>query len=180
MVTKVSVIFLITHCSTKEYEDEKCTRCSNTKIWELATGQMACSKCHSLWFPPKSYWPVSRLSVQQKARLSEYFCLGVPAYRLRFLMNVSREAAQRLYKLLRICVYQNNRELLSPQSGTFEMDETMFGGHRPGYRGWGAAVKTIVYGIYKRNGQVITFPVSSRSRAQILPLITKHTLAGSL
>jgi len=56
----------------------------------------------------------------------------------------------------------------------------MFGGYRPGHRGWRAAGKTIVFGIYKRKGQVVTFPVSSRSRAQILPLITKHTPAGSL
>ena len=123
---------------------------------------------------------MSRLSGQHKARLIEYFCLGVPAYRLRFLMSVSQKTVQRFYKLLRICLYQNSLQLLSPHSGTFEMDETMFGGYRPGHRGWGAAGKTIVFGIYKRNGQVVTFPVSSRSRAQILPLITKHTPAGSL
>jgi len=110
---------------------KKCPRCSNTKIWELATGQLACSKCHSRWFPPKTYWQMSRLSGQHKARLIEYFCLGVPAYRLRFLMSVSQKTVQRFYKLLRICLYQNSLQLLSPHSGTFEMDETMFGGYRP-------------------------------------------------
>jgi len=28
------------------------------------------------------------------------------------------------------------------------MDETMFGGRRPGKRGWGATGKNIVFGIY--------------------------------
>jgi transposase-like protein len=31
------------------------------------------------------------------------------------------------------------------------MDETMFGGRRPGKRGWGASGKNIVFGIYQRN-----------------------------
>ena len=44
---------------------------------------------------------MSRFSGQHKARLIEYFCLGVPAYRLRFLMSVSQKAVQRFYKLLR-------------------------------------------------------------------------------
>ena len=29
-------------------------------------------------------------------------------------------------------------------------------------RGWGAEGKTLVFGIYKRNGQVMTFPVPDR------------------
>ena len=123
---------------------------------------------------------MSRLSGHHKARLIEYFCLGVPAYRLRFLMQTSQKAVQRFYKLLRICLYQNSLDQLSDHSATFEMDETMFGGYRPGQRGWGAGGKVIVFGIYKRNGEVVTFPVSSRSRNDILPLITQHTPAGSL
>ena len=35
----------------------------------------------------------------------------------------------------------------------FQMDETMFGGKRPGKRGWGASGKTIVFGIYQRNSE---------------------------
>ena len=60
------------------------------------------------------------------------------------------------------------------------MDETMFGGRRTGKRGWGATGKYIVFGIYQRNGKVLTFPISSRVRETMIPLITKYTKAGSL
>lgn len=60
------------------------------------------------------------------------------------------------------------------------MDETMFGRRRPGKRGWGAEEKVLVFGIYERNGLVVTFPVSSRGRKELLPLISAHTKTGSL
>lgn len=60
------------------------------------------------------------------------------------------------------------------------MDETMFGGKRAGKRGWGATGKTIVFGIYQRNGKVLTFPISSRAKATIQPYVTRYTKAGSL
>ena len=44
------------------------------------------------------------------------------------------------------------------------MDETMFGDKRSGKRGWGASGKWIVFGIYQRNGKVLTFPISSRAK----------------
>lgn len=69
---------------------------------------------------------------------------------------------------------------LQALSGTIEMDETMFGGKRPGKRGWGAAGKHMVFGIYQRNGRVLTFPISSRAGETLIPLITHHTKPGSL
>jgi len=60
------------------------------------------------------------------------------------------------------------------------MDETMFGGKRVGKCGWGATGKTIVFGIYQRNGKVLTFPISSRVKATMRPYITRYTQAGSL
>jgi len=60
------------------------------------------------------------------------------------------------------------------------MDETMFGGRRPGKRGWGALGKIIVFGIYQRNGKVLTFPISSRAKEIMLPLINRYTKTGSL
>jgi transposase len=60
------------------------------------------------------------------------------------------------------------------------MDETMFGGRRTGKRGWGATDKCIVFGIYQRNGKVLTFPISSRAKETMRPYITQFTQAGSL
>ena len=56
----------------------------------------------------------------------------------------------------------------------------MFGGHRSGKRGWGAEGKVIVFGIYQRNGHVMTFPVPDRKRKTLMDLIDKHTKKDSL
>jgi transposase len=57
----------------------------------------------------------------------------------------------------------------------------MFGGRKKGgKRGWGAQGKHMVFGIYKRNGQVLTFPIGSRAGDTLIPLITHHTKSGSL
>ena len=49
-----------------------------------------------------------------------------------------------------------------------------------GKRGWGAAGKHLVFGLYQRNGKVLTFPIPDRSRNTLTPLVTSHTKAGSL
>ncbi len=65
-------------------------------------------------------------------------------------------------------------------SGKLELDEAMFGGHRKGKRGWGAEGKMLVFGIYKRNGHVITFPVPDRKYDTLMELIKKYTRKDSL
>ena len=54
-------------------------------------------------------------------------------------------------------------------SGELEIDEALFGGHRKGKRGWGSEGKNLVFGIYQRNGKVITFPVSDREHDTLIP-----------
>lgn len=110
------------------------------------------------------------------------FCLGVPAYRLRFHYEgrLSLDTIQRAYRTFRGLVYVSCMEELLPLSGSLELDEALFGGRHPGKRGWGAAGKTAVFGIYKRNGRVLTFPVPNRQAATLQPLIEAHTTPGSL
>ena len=38
----------------------------------------------------------------------------------------------------------------------------------------------MVFGIYQRNGKLMTFPIASRGKKDLVPLITTHTKAGSL
>ncbi|MEM3084406.1 MAG: IS1595 family transposase [Nitrososphaerales archaeon] len=71
-----------------------------------------------------------------------------------------------------------SRELKLP--GRLEMDKALFGGHRKGKRGWGAEGKTMVFGIYQRNGKVVTFPIPDRKYDTLMPLIEKHKKKGSL
>ena len=82
--------------------------------------------------------------------------------------------------MLREIIYQNTIKDLEPLSGEIEMDETMFGGRRPSKRSWGASGKNIVFGIYQRNGKVLTFPISSRAKETMMPFIDRYTQIGSL
>jgi transposase len=110
------------------------------------------------------------------------FCLGVPAYRLRFgyERELSLEAIERAYRVFRELIYLSCMEELLPLSGALELDEALFGGKHPGKRGWGAVGKVAVFGIYKRNRRVLTFPVPDRQAGTLLPLIEEFTTPGSL
>ena len=77
-------------------------------------------------------------------------------------------------------IYDHSLTELKQLSGKIEMDEAMFGGHRPGKRGWGAEGKHVVFGIYQRNGKIIVFPVPDRKKETLEPLIDKHTRKGSI
>lgn len=157
-----------------------CPRCGSKKLWLLSTGQIRCSQCGLTRKVSKNLWKKTRISPYWKGRLVEYFCLGVPAYRLRFQVPYSQPTIQRWYRILRETIYFKTMLELKPFSGKIEMDETMFGGRRSGKRGWGASGKNIVFGIYQRDGKVLTFPISSRSKETMMPLITQYTKAGSL
>lgn len=127
-----------------------------------------------------TYWRLSRASRYWKGQLLKYFSLGVPAYRVRFTVPLSLPTIERFYRLARTAIYQSALTALQTLSGSLELDETMFGGRRPGKRGWGATGKHMVFGIYRRNGHVVTFPVSSRGKDTLAPLITRNTKPGSL
>jgi transposase len=69
--------------------------------------------------------------------------------------------------MLREVIYRNIIKELEPLSGEIEMNETMFGGRKPGKCSWGATGKYMVFGIYQRNGKVLTFSISSRAKETI-------------
>lgn len=108
------------------------------------------------------------------------FVMGVPAFRIAKQSSISRSTIQRIFRLFRQCIYDNSLSELQQLSGQVELDETVFGGRRKGKRGWGAAGKHVVFGIYQRNGRVITFPVPNIRQETLTPLIKKHTKKGSV
>jgi len=156
-----------------------CPKCHSTAQWKLADTRRKCKKCLSFFQPRPTQF---RLSWYQTNHLVEYFCLGVPAYRLRFIASVTRPTVEKFFRFLRGLIYDESIKELAKMklSGKIEMDETMFGGKRAGKRGWGSIGKHMVFGMYKRNGKVITFPISDRSRVTITDLIFKHATPGSL
>ena len=74
-----------------------------------------------------------------------------------------------------IDVFVNGKEL-----GIFELDESYFGAKRVrGKRGRGAAGKTPVFGVLKREGKVFVSIVPRCSREELLPIIQGKILEGS-
>lgn len=98
------------------------------------------------------------------SHLPYLFVLGVPSYCARRYLRVSLKTARKIYTIFRQAIYDTLIEKLEGCSlaGEIELDESLYGGCRKGKRGWGAAGKHLVFGMYKRNGKVITFPVPNR------------------
>lgn len=129
----------------------------------------------------RTYWQTTYVKPYWKGKLVDYFALGVPAYRLRHSVPASLRTIERFYRSIRQAIYQDSLRQLALLEGSLELDETLFGGRVKGSkRGWGAAGKRMVFGIYQRNGTVLTFPIDSRAGDTLIPLITHHTKSGSL
>lgn len=115
------------------------------------------------------------------------FTLGVPAYRIRFYVSCDLSTIERTFRLFRQTIYDKSLQQLHELKLSVVRLKLM-----KRYlvviekvarkRGWGAIEhKNLVFGIYKRNGIVITFPVSDRKHETLIPLIKQYTTKkGSL
>ena len=126
------------------------------------------------------YLERSKISEAKFRLIIKGFTLDLTATQTAELAGVSRNTVQRIYTALRhrIGTFARPADL---SVGEFEADESYFGARRvKGKRGRGASGKTIVFGLYKRNGKVYTEIVPDvkakalkaiiRGRADILPL----------
>ena len=81
---------------------------------------------------------------------------------------------------LRDRIYLSLKSNLSLLDGELELDESYFGASRVrGKRGRGAAGKTPVFGIKKRDGEVYVEIVQSCSKEQLMPMVQGKILEGS-
>ena len=158
-----------------------CLRCSASELYRLATGQYRCKACRYTFRDfTSTYLGELRIPLKEVSHLLYLFTLGVPSYRARRYGRCSLKTMQRTYTVFRRAIYSASLTQMKRLGGEIELDEALFGGARKGKRGWGAAGKIMVFGLLERSGQVLTFPVSSRGRGTLLPLIKKHTQPGSL
>ncbi|CAN5511033.1 IS1595 family transposase [soil metagenome] len=113
------------------------------------------------------YYRRSRISEHKFRELIKYFALDLTANRTANLTGLTHKSVNQIFLKIRLRLAEDcQRE--SPFSGEVEVDESYFGAKRvKGKRGRGAAGKTIVFGIYKRNGKVFT---------EIVPNLQKKTL----
>ena len=111
---------------------------------------------------------ISRGKFRQLLRL---FALDLTATQISALTALNRNTVNRYLRLIRQAVaLYCERE--SPFSGDVELDESYFGARRVrGKRGRGARGKTIVFGVYKRNGRVYTEIIPNCKKASIQAII---------
>ena len=121
----------------------------------------------------------SRLSQHKQNKLIELFVAGVTARTAAELANVNKSTAAYYFHRLRLLIYQNSSHL-KMFDGEVEADESYFGGHRKGKRGRGAAGKTAVFGLLKRNGKVYTVAVPNTQTAALLPIIREQVTPDSI
>jgi len=107
----------------------------------------------------------ARISRAKFRQLLKLFALDLTATQIAPLTGLNRNTVNRYLRLIRQAIAEHcQRE--SPFSGEVELDESYFGARRVrGKRGRGAGGKTIVFGIYKRNGRVYTEVVPDCKKA---------------
>ncbi len=122
----------------------------------------------------------SRISRKKFRQILRYFALDLTASQITILTALNRNTVNRYLTLIRRAIALHcERE--SPFTGEIELDESYFGAKRVrGKRGRGAYGKTIVFGVYKRNGQVYTEIVPNCSRKTLYAIIKGKVDAASV
>jgi len=113
----------------------------------------------------------SRISEHKFRQIVRLFSVDLDATQIAKLTDLNRNTINRYLakirqRLVEYCDAQ------SPFSGEVEVDESFFGARRvKGKRGRGATGKTIVFGIFQRNGHVYTEIVPNCSKATLQEVI---------
>ncbi len=100
---------------------------------------------------------------------------GISAKQIERETGVTYKTAWRMCKLIR----ERLDEGSDPLSGKVEVDESYFGGKRPGKRGRGAAGKTPVVGAAQRKGQIKAVAVQDTKARTLIPMIQENIKEGS-
>ena len=98
----------------------------------------------------------SRISEKKFREILKYFTEDIEASKISNLTKISEVTLCKIFREIRILV-SKECEKISKFSGEIEIDESYFGAKRVrGKRGRGAANKTPVFGMLKRDGKVYT------------------------
>ena len=123
----------------------------------------------------------AKISEVKFRQLLKIYSIDESASKAALIVGVHINTAERIFKLLRqrvafVALKETEKEL----SGEFEVDESYFGAKRiRGKRGRGAAGKTPVFGLLKRNGKVYTQIIKKCSKQEIMPIIQGKVLENS-
>ncbi len=120
------------------------------------------------------------LSEYKIKKIMRHFCEDITASKTALLIDINRNTVNRYYNLFRLKIAASAQSEGSLFSGEIECDESYFGAKRVrGKRGRGAAGKTPVFGVLKRDGNVYVEIVQNCSKQSLMPIIQGKILEGS-
>jgi len=120
------------------------------------------------------------LSDYKIKKIMRYFCEDITASKTAILLGINRNTINRYFNLFRQKISTSVIGAGDLFSGEIECDESYFGARRVrGKRGRGAAGKTPVFGILKRDGNVYVEVVKNCSKQSLMPIIQGKVLEGS-
>ncbi len=126
------------------------------------------------------YYRRSKISQRKMRQIIKYFSLDLTASKTAEVVAVTRPSVSRIFVKIRQRIAQEC-ERASPFGGTVEVDESYFGAKRVrGKRGRSASGKTIVFGIFKRNGSVYTEIVPDCKARTLQAIIRGHVAPQSV
>jgi len=113
----------------------------------------------------------AKISEAKFRQVLKCFALDLTATQTAEMTSISRNTINRLYSTMRYRIVEYGRQN-SPIKGEVEIDESYFGPRRVrGKRGRGASGKTIVFGLFKRDGKVYTEIIPDAKAATLQDLI---------
>ena len=121
----------------------------------------------------------SKLTTNKQNKILQYFCADLDATKTAKFLNLNRKTINKYFNFFREEIVRDSIRQ-TKFSGEVEVDESYFGAKRVrGKRGRGAAGKTPVFGLLKRDGKVFVSIVKNCSREELMPVIEGKILEGS-
>ena len=122
----------------------------------------------------------NRLSKYKIKKIINCFSMDLTATATSELLKLNRKTVNNYFTEFRELILEDSIQKHQKELGIFELDESYFGAKRVrGKRGRGAAGKTPVFGVLKREGKVFVRIVPRCSREELLPIIQGKILEGS-
>jgi len=122
----------------------------------------------------------NRLSRYKIKKIMVCFSEDITATSASRLLGINRNTINSYYNSFREKILEKSLKEEEKEFGIFELDESYFGAKRVrGRRGRGAAGKTPVFGLLKRNGKVFVTVVPNCSRDELIPIIQGKILEGN-
>ena len=127
------------------------------------------------------YYRCSKISERKFLRVLRHFALDLTASRTAQLTGLTRKSVNVIFLKIRERIAQECERASPFSSCEVEVDESYFGARRVrGKRGRGASGKTIVFGIFKRNGCVYTEIVPDCRKATLQAIIRGRVAAEAV